>query len=87
MAKNLTDYQASYPAYTCIQRRKLRKPLPKLRNPHPPPMDFRTVQRLEFIERKLEDGMTKSCKVSFVLFQKNFYSVSFLHSCLSTTES
>lgn len=48
------------------------RPLPKLRNPNPPPMDFRTEQRMEFVEREIPG--TKPCKVSeifLVIYAKN----------------
>ncbi|EDO48878.1 predicted protein [Nematostella vectensis] len=55
-----TDYQATYKSHNAAPRH-LRRPLPKLRNPHPPPMDFRTEQRLQFVERELP--FTKPCKM------------------------
>lgn len=59
-----TDYQATYKSHDDAEQRHLRRPLPKLRNPNPPPMDFRTEQRMEFIKREIPG--TKLCKV--VLF-------------------
>lgn len=49
-----TDYQQTYTLHEDTMPRNPRKPLPRLRNPNPPPMDFRTVQRMDFIERKPE---------------------------------
>ena len=55
-----TDYQHTYTLHEGSKPRNPRKPLPRLRNPNPPPMDFRTVQRLDFIERKPEpQGLCK----------------------------
>jgi len=52
MSEVKTDYQQTYMFHEGAKPRNARKPLPRLRNPNPPPMDFRTVQRLDFIERK-----------------------------------
>lgn len=49
-----SDYQHTYTLHGSNIPRNARKPLPRLRNPNPPPMDFRTVQRMDFIERKPE---------------------------------
>ncbi|KAJ7380060.1 hypothetical protein OS493_010767 [Desmophyllum pertusum] len=55
-----TDYQQTYTPHDGAKPRNARKPLPRLRNPHPPPMDFRTVQRMDFITREPEPQ--GSCK-------------------------
>ena len=56
-----SDYQQTYTLHDGAKPRNARKPLPRLRIPNPPPMDFRTVQRLDFITRKPEPQA--SCKV------------------------
>lgn len=65
-----TDYQATYKPHDDAHQRHLRRPLPKLRNPNPPPMDFRTEQRMEFIKREIPG--TKPCKVSRHRVRFNF---------------
>ncbi|KAK3752398.1 hypothetical protein QZH41_008600 [Actinostola sp. cb2023] len=61
MGQVATDYQCSYKQHDNSHPRHLLRPLPKIRNPHPPPMDFRTEQRMEFIKREMPG--TKSCKM------------------------
>lgn len=61
MSNVKTDYQHTYTLHEATKPRNARKPLPRLRNPKPPPMDFRTVQRMDFIERKAEaQGLCKA---------------------------
>ena len=62
LAEAKTNYQNTYTSHDGAKPRNTRKPLPRLRNPKPPPMDFRTVQRMEFIPRKSEPQ--GSCKVT-----------------------
>lgn len=60
MSEVKTDYQQTYTLHETTKPRNARKPLPRLRNPNPPPMDFRTVQRMDFVERKSEpQGLCK----------------------------
>lgn len=61
LADAKTNYQNTYTSHDGAKPRNTRKPLPRLRNPNPPPMDFRTVQRMEFIPRKPEPQ--GSCKM------------------------
>lgn len=65
LAEAKTDYQHTYTLHDGAKPRNARKPLPRLRNPNPPPMDFRTVQRTEYIPRKPDPQGT--CKVTCVL--------------------
>lgn len=72
MGQIATDYQNTYKQHDNSHTRHLMRPLPKLRNPNPPPMDFRTEQRMEFVEREIPG--TKPCKVSeifLVIYAKN----------------
>lgn len=58
-----TDYQSSYQAKPCQFVRAIMKPLPKLRNPNPPPMDFRTVTNTEYVQHEDFQGRPKPLKV------------------------
>jgi hypothetical protein len=59
-----TDYQSSYQSPPCNFVRKIRRPLPRLRNPNPPPMDFRTITNTEYVQHDEFKGPPKPVKVN-----------------------
>lgn len=66
-----TDYQSSYKLQPCHFVRSIRRPLPRLRNPNPPPMDFRTVTNTEYVHHDDFPGRPKPFKL-----EDNFHPLS-----------